>query len=32
MKIQIKKFSSFDKYYNDTVDFLIEVGEGKYDK
>lgn len=28
MDIQIKRFSSFDKYFNDTVDFLIEVGKG----
>lgn len=30
MKKQLLKFSSFEKYFNDTVDFLVEVGSGKY--
>lgn len=31
MSKQITKFSSFEKYFNDTVDFLVEVGSGKLD-
>ena len=29
MKKQLLKFNSFEKYFNDTVDFLVEVGRGK---
>jgi len=28
MAKQIKKFNSFEKYFNDTVDFLVQVGNG----
>ena len=31
MAIQLKKFSSFETYFNATVDFLEEVGNGKLD-
>lgn len=30
MKKQLLRFNSFEKYFNDTVDFLIEVGSGKH--
>lgn len=29
MKKQLLKFNSFEKYFNETVDFLIKVGNGK---
>ena len=32
MKIQLTRFNCFEKYFNDTVEFLMEVGEGKHDE
>lgn len=32
MEERIKKYNCYEKYFNDTVDFLFEVGTGKYDK
>lgn len=32
MKNRIKKYNCYEDYFNDTVDFLFEVGIGKYDK
>ena len=32
MAKRLESFSSFEQYFNNTVDFLIEVGEGKHNK
>lgn len=32
MTKRLESFSNFEKYFNDTVDYLVEVGSGKLDK